>query len=405
MKKLLLKLGVENDDDKLLLALGFVIFIPILLDFVAGVTFGHGQMITTSIYGISLICFLYVGRHRIRMKYFRALFFYYFVCLFNILLFPSSREYFDIAQYLILLYYLPLGFLLFRTIQRWDKFVSIIFIYALPSIIIGVYVVVFSGITLLDRLETYVTYMEFSYALMPFVCISFAFYREKKSLFALALFFVGIVEMLAFGCRGALLYTILFTVLVTIFQSPGKKTRLIIFSLIILIAVINFKSIVLWLSSFSLFDGSYVLNKILDDNVFAHDSRTDILNNCARRLDNMGLEISGLFGDRPYCGDVYPHNIAYEVLMQWGWVFGPIILYLMLRLFIKGMLMSDTSRFMTIFFACTDMAKFFVSDSYINNGLFWIMIACMQSVINNSQFSSHYDNENITYFKHLPRTY
>ena len=50
-------------------------------------------------------------------------------------------------------------------------------------------------------------------------------------------------------------------------------------------------------------------------------------------------------------------------------------------------------------------SKFFVSDSYINNGLFWIMIACMQSVINNSQFSSHYDNENITYFKHLPRTY
>ena len=382
MISLLSKLGIQTSNDKILALLSFVIFIPILLDFIAGLTSGQSSNITMIIYGVSLVYFLYFGRDRIKLKNILILLFFYFICLINNLIFPESEEYFNIGQYLILFFYLPLGFLLFKTIESWDNFIDIIFKFAPLAIIIGIYVIFFTAITTIDRSETYVTYMEFSYALMPFVCASFAYYIKHKDTFALILFIIGLAEMLSFGSRGALLNTLIFAILLRFTQNQGHKIRLIIFSFFFIVVVINFESILEFLSQIPLFENSYILRKALDGGVLQHNSREIILMNCENRLSTMGAEVSGLFGDRPYCGSVYPHNIIYEILMHWGWFIGTGLLLFFASLFIKGLLRNSSTRFITIFFMSTIMAKFFISDSYLNNGLFWLMIACMLSINN-----------------------
>lgn len=382
MKSFLSKLGIQTSNDKMLASLSFVIFIPILLDFIAGLTSGQSRNITMIVYGASLVCFLYLGRGRIKLKNILILLFFYFICLINNLIFPESKEYFSIGQYLILFFYLPLGFLLFKTIESWDNFINIIFKFAPLAILIGIYVIFFTAITTIDRSETYVTYMEFSYALMPFVCASFAYYIKNKNIFGLILFIMGLAEMLSFGSRGALLYALVFAILLRFTQNQGRKIGLIIFSIFLVVVAINIESILEFLSQMPLFENSYILRKALDGGVLQHNSREIILMNCENRLSAMGGEVSGLFGDRSYCGSVYPHNVVYEILMQWGWFIGMGLLLFFASLFIKGLLRNSSTRFVAIFFICTVMAKFFVSDSYLNNGLFWIMIACMLSINN-----------------------
>lgn len=381
MSKILTKLGIVTDNDKMLMSLSFVLFIPILLDFIAGFTSGQSSNITMIVYGVTFIFIFIQGWSRISINNIFTVLLLYFICFLNAVIFPNSVDYVGIPQYLILLFYLPLGFVLFRTIKSWSSFINILFVFAPFAILIGIYILFFTSVTTLDRSETYITYMEFSYALLPFVCASYAYCHSKKRIGGLIMYIVGIAEMLSFGCRGALVCALFFAILLSFGISSQRKWMFITLLLIVVIAAFNLDSIFGFLSRFSLFEDSYVLRKALEGDVFQHESRNEILLNCENRLSSMGIKISGLFGDRPYCGSVYPHNIIYEILMQWGWILGSFLLLLLAIVFVKGYMRDSVSRMVTIFFGCAALGRFFVSDSYLNNGLFWIMIACMLSVI------------------------
>ena len=377
MQMILSKLGINSTNDKILASLSFVIFMPLLFDFIASLASGSTSNITMIIYGISFVVIITLGRRLINARNILALLVVYFICLLNITLFPESQQYFGIAQYLILLYFLPLGFIVFRTIKSWDNFIPILFLFTPFAIIMGIYVLIFAH---LAESEDTFTYMEFSYALLPFVCASYAYYNIKKHIVGLLLYFIGLIEMLSFGCRGAVISAIVLAISMTILNSKRNKWSLVfLFSLIFFVAI-NISSIISYLSGLSLFEDSYVLNRAINETVFDVGTREHIYSNCVKRLLSMGGEISGLFGDRPYCGSVYPHNIVYEILMQWGWILGALLLLYFASLFIKAFTHNDTSRFITLYFICAILLRFFVSGSYLNSGLFWIMIVCIQSL-------------------------
>lgn len=379
---ILSKLNINSNNDKILASLSFVIFMPLLLDFIAGLTMEQSSIWTTIIYGVSFVVIFIVGRFRIRLRNFKSLLIFYSICFFNIVVFPESQKFFETAQLIILFYYIPISFLLFRTIRSWDNFVPIMFLLAPIAILMGLYILLFTTISSSD---SSITYMEFSYALLPFVCVSYAFYLSKRRIIGFLLFLVGLIEMFSFGCRGAIVSSMVFVLISTFFNSKQKTSNVFLLSMLIVIVALNISSIFNYVLNLSFFENSYVLKRAINEELFESETRRIILENCERRLSSMDMEISGLFGDRPYCGSVYPHNIVYEILMQWGWILGSIFLIYMAFLFIKGFVHNENSRFITIFFTCTILLRFFVSGSYLNSGLFWLMIACMLSIIRSEE--------------------
>ncbi len=366
-------------NDRLLISLSFVIFMPLLFDFISGLTMGQSRNITMIIYGVTFVTFFVMGHQSIRPSNFWSLVIIYATCLINIYLFPESRKYFETSQYLNLFYYMPLSFVLFRNIKYWDNFITVLFYFAPIAILMGGYSLLFAQIQTSDNS---ITYMEFSYALLPFVCASYAYYINERRIVGLILFIIGLIEMLSFGCRGAVLSSMIFAISLAAINLKRNKWGLILLSIVIMVIALNIAPIINFLSSLSLFEDSYILKRAINSELFEANGREIILMNCERRLSSMGLEISGLFGDRPYCGSVYPHNIVYEILMQWGWILGTFLLIWFVSLFVRGFFRNSSSRFVTLFFVCSILLRFFVSGSYLNSGLFWLMIACMLSIKN-----------------------
>lgn len=374
------KVGINNINERMVFALSFVLFLPILFDFITSVTRGNSSVYTYVLYIATLFLTLFKFRSSITQKSVLVLIALYIVVGINYVVFPESIEYISSTQTtLMLVFFLPLAFLIFKNITDWSSFVRIASFFCLPAILIGVYILLFTDVSSALRDDALFTYMEFSYALLPFVCLSFARYYESKNRIYLLLFVVGEAEMLAYGCRAALLYSILFVALVEFMDFKRHKTQLFLFFLVVVAIVLSFDTIISYLVSVDLFSNSYFLKHLLSGELFDHSTRVEIYDNCQRRLSTMGMEISGLFGDRAYCGSVYPHNIIYEMLMQFGWVLGSGILLYYLILFLKSVSHSNT-RIIVLFFFCAVVCRFFVSDSYLQNGQFWIMTACIISI-------------------------
>lgn len=371
---------INETNERVILALSFVLFLPILFDFITSVTQGNSSVYTYFLYIATLAITLFKFRNCITQKSVLALIILYIIVGINYVAFPESVEYISSTQsVLLLVFFLPLAFLIFKNITDWSSFVRIASFFCLPAILIGVYILLFTDVSSALRDDALFTYMEFSYALLPFVCLSFARYYESKNRIYLLLFVVGEAEMLAYGCRAALLYSILFVALVEFMDFKRHKTQLFLFFLVVVAIVLSFDTIISYLVSVDLFSNSYFLKNLVSGDLFEHSTRIEIYDNCQRRLSTMGMEISGLFGDRAYCGSVYPHNIIYEVLMQFGWVLGSGILLYYLILFLKSVSHSNT-RIIVLFFFCAVVCRFFVSDSYLQNGQFWIMTACIISI-------------------------
>ena len=122
------------------------------------------------------------------------------------------------------------------------------------------------------------------------------------------------------------------------------------------------------------FENSYLVRSFLRGKLFNTDTRQVIWQNCFERLATMGLSISGFFGDRAYCGSVYPHNIILEILMSWGWIIGGIIIIYLLLMIVQGLLKKGTERDVCIYIVLACLSRFFMSGTYIREGKFWITL-------------------------------
>ena len=61
IKRLLDLLGIKSTNDKLLLALSFLLFLPLLFDFIFAATKGESALYSMLVYGLSLAVIILIG--------------------------------------------------------------------------------------------------------------------------------------------------------------------------------------------------------------------------------------------------------------------------------------------------------------------------------------------------------
>lgn len=379
MNSLLKRIGIYSLDDKLLFAFSTVLFFPIFFDFITVITGGNSSNYTFIVYIGTLLLFFSKFYRVIKPTNVLLIFGLYVIFVLNYFIFPVSQPYISSTGFiLVCVYFIPIGFLFFTQIKDWSNLICILNKYSILAFAIGLYILFFTNITIEKSDEALFTYMEFSYALLPFICASFTVFFKTKKKTALIVFLLGLFEILSYGCRGAIISTVLFVVLIILLKSKTNKILFSVSTILMLFVYLNLEDIANFLLSIDLFSNSYFLKHFVSGAMFESE-RSQIYNLCEIRITKMGLELSGLFGDRPFCGSVYPHNFVYEILMQFGWCFGLIILISYLTLIISC-LKKKAYRESVIFILCALLLKYMLSGSYLLSGQFWIATSALIAI-------------------------
>ncbi|MCI1654216.1 MAG: hypothetical protein LKI32_04610 [Lachnospiraceae bacterium] len=359
--------------------LGLLLLMPVVFEFANVITSDASSNFTLVTYVIILVYAIIKNRY-FQLTDLILLLAIYAMFAFNYLLFEDSRTYLKSTEMIIIyVFYIPICVFIIRHIDDWTGFTRKLFPMAAIAIALGGIIVFFCDYSILS-------YMEFSYALLPFLAVHYIYWRskEKFQLASLVLLILGVIEIFAFGARGPILFLIVLMALYEILRvdlASDKKILLFIGTGILVAVIAVFIQIIIeWLETLPIFKNSYFLWNIQQGNLLQHSTRNIITANCLDRISKMGMEISGLFGDRQYCGSIYPHNIVFEILMTYGWFFGVVVLAGLVVLMIKSLSISK-NRVAASFVITTLFLRFFISGSYIIEGKFWIFLFALFSLI------------------------
>lgn len=207
IKRLLNRLDIKTTNDKLLLTLSFMLFMPLLFDFIFAVTKGNSAIYSMIIYGLSLIVILFEFRRLISLGNIFLILGIYLLFGLNIFIFPDSQEYFFRPQmYVLYAFSIPISFLFIVKIKDWSSFFRIMAYFGFVSIFMSAVVILYV-MSIPDLVADGVfSYMEFSYALSPLICALFARFLETNKYVYLIAFIVGLAEMIAYSSRAALIF-------------------------------------------------------------------------------------------------------------------------------------------------------------------------------------------------------
>lgn len=393
--------GVEKSNAVSITILGLILLMPIVIEFINVFFYQYGlgssSNITMIIYGIIL------GYAIIKTRYFQKADFALLICFYvlfalNYMLYKETREYMVSTEMIIVyIFFLPVGIFIIKNIRNWENFDSIAYPYAVGGVLIALTMMI------LFDYRKYLSYMEFSYALLPLICILYDNfrYREKRKAVPLLCFLLGTIEMIIFGARAPILFLAMYLCLFEIFRadiSLNKKIALIgVFTVIVFVFTISGDRIVIQLSSLPMFSESRIFTKFLSGNLFASITRNTIYENCISRIQTMGLSISGFFGDRAYCGSVYPHNFIYEILMSYGWFFG-ITMIISIAVLIVRDFVNSNNRIIVLFLLVSIFARYMVSGSYLIEGKFWIFLFALISLSKSKQMKEDVKTYDSTHY-------
>ena len=375
---------IDRRNQLLLNVLLFLLFLNILLNFITPVFQVYFGLVNTSgvtliIYSMTLIIFFYMTiRYRLfSIKKIIIYTFIMFIMLFNYVFYENSREYIASENMiLIYLFFLPICIFMISSITNWGNILTISSKYSKWAIIISVLILV---LNLSDSLN----YMEFSYGLLPFMCLllvdSLENYKFSKVLYLIS----GSIVLLLFGARSPLLFLICLLVYWVI--TNLSKTKGLIVSLTITASVFfvlsNIGLIFEYLSKVNIKMNSYILSNLLAGEFFASDSRVFIYDESKEIIKNMGFKMYGLFGDRMLTTGVYSHNIIYEVLISFGWILGMVFLLGLLGTILTAYIVSKKERLIVIAFTFALFARYFISGSFVMEQMFYIYISIMIAFI------------------------
>lgn len=352
------------------------LFIPLLVEGITVMRGGVNGLITTFIYMGFLGVVLCIVFNRIRAKDLFVLAGIYSFFIVNILLFPSTIDYYkDKAMMMTVVFYLPICTFVVNHIKNWNGLFKEMKLFAAMSVPIALYMVIFSDIT---QYEELFTYMDFSYCLLPFVAALYLTGREERSNLWYTLFAIDALCMILYGARATFLFLVIFIAGYE-YLHGSSRFRIYLLGAIFITAVIAtlfYADIIIYLSTIDGIKESRLVEKALIGQLTDGGDRERLVLQSMDRISTMGAEIPGLYGDRKYIQGVYPHNIVLEILMQFGIIGGSLILILFM-IIVKVDIFDTRYGIPALFLCCILFGKFMFSGSYIQDGLFWLWLFAM----------------------------
>jgi len=238
-----------------------------------------------------------------------------------------------------------------------------------------------------------------SYSLLPCVIafiLHFSYYR-KKTVVYYSLYVLNAlccVRLVLSGTRGCLLGIVLTVYYVIIdknkHEASFKKVALgygVLLSMF-WIVLSNLQSVLKLIYDFLNEHGLY--NNLIFKSYNALLRNSSILNGRdylwdeAKRIissESMGTGV-GCF-ENTY--GTYPHNIVFQFLLDFGWVIGGLMCFLLLYCFFKGITCSFDNKVLVVMFFFCSIPRLMVSSTYWKDQFFWLFLIYSTYIIWNSR--------------------
>lgn len=213
-------------------------------------------------------------------------------------------------------------------------------------------------------------------------CTVLIIYEETDSIQTKLLnsFFIasGIYMCLLGGGRGAFVVLLLAILIKMFFFGSKNKSIMRILSFITLFVIfisgLSTKAIYWIVKFFGMLNlESRTLNTIINSTLVTDTARERLYSAAKDALSFVPLFGYGIASDRHFANGYYIHNFVYEILLQYGYPVGILILSLLSYNLIKGLLNANKKRIL-ISFAVVFVPMLMLSSSYLLTVFFWIMI-------------------------------
>ena len=222
-------------------------------------------------------------------------------------------------------------------------------------------------------------YMSFSYNLLFSTIFSSICFFKKKSIVSLIAAIIGVVLIFLAGARGPLVCYI-FSLVICFQLSKTTTTKKIVIAFLLIslgiIIMLFWEQILLALKDAvdSIGISSRTVDILLDGDIFSDSSRGEIQQ---KIIEGFTLFGRGLYGDRVIGENHYSHNLIIELISQWGYLLGAVIVAGLGVLIYKGFRTKDPClRMMIVALFSAGIVKLMFSESYLaHNAVFFALIA------------------------------
>lgn len=315
-------------------------------------------------------------------KFFKILkpvdYIFYFACLITYLLqyiiYPQNTFYLDESINIFLLKTLPFYFI--GRIINYDKTAVHINLISIISIICSLIIVFVINNNDNDELNV-VGHMGSAYILLPFIQLMIldAFKTNKVSSIVLSI--ISFIYLLSLGNRGSVLYLTIYIIIcfLKVFkkQSIYKKSILILVIIFLFIYITSIKE-----TLYSLFIDANMSTRVFDmmsEDGINTSGRDNIAYIIFEHLSNNWSGF-GLTGDRLLLNGAYSHNIFIELLFSFGYIFGGLIIILLISSVIKAIQKCKNTNNELFYWSliCFGLLPLMTSQSFLFYPNFFLLI-------------------------------
>lgn len=293
-------------------------------------------------------------------------------------MFTKWEDFAGNPAYLLFVFSLP-AYVFVRYITDYERFFEICRHFSVIAVFcsLGSFVLMFLR-------DSQPEYMSFSYNLLLGTTFSSIYFFEKKKALPLIAAIIGVLLIFFVGARGPLAcYLFGIGVYFLMSKASTAKKLLLVFSLlsVALIVLVLWEQMLLALKdgADSIGISSRTIELLLEGNIFSDSSRGEIQQKIIAGFTLLGR---GLYGDRVVGENHYSHNLIIELISQWGYLLGALIVAALVVLFFKGFRTKNNDlKLLILVLFSTSVIKLMLSESYLahNAAFFALIAACVDA--------------------------
>jgi len=234
--------------------------------------------------------------------------------------------------------------------------------------------------------------MDLAYKLLPHCCLVSYIAIQQKKITAIVTSIVGITYLTMLGTRGAVLIMFLFLGSVIVLFSKAKHKTLIAILIVTIVVLILYSPLFLIIiDAMQNVSTKYglsvrIFSKILSGQMNYDSGRSILQSSVVKAIWQNPLIGYGLYADRTLLG-IYAHSLFLELLMQFGILFGILIFLGIILIPIRAYFFESENiiRAFLLVLYYSVVFKLFISSSYLNEGMLFMLIGLCFSIIQNNK--------------------
>lgn len=268
------------------------------------------------------------------------------------------------------------------------KFIKAFYIVSITAVIVCAFYELFylQSSSYVGDVDSSEYNMDLAYNMLPHVLMVSWQALKNMRLWRFAIMLLGLMLMLSFGTRGPVVCAIMFIAFYLLFirHSKYQKTMRVVIIAISIFAISFLEQFMLFMQVFTYQIGmsTRIFDKYFEGDLAQSSGRDYIRETIIRELstDN-SLFGHGILGSYKYVG-TYPHNIVLDFLFSYGWVFGTLLLILILFFIVKMIYACRNDETLLVFgvlLVISSILKMCFSGTYIDDTIFFFLLGyCIQ---------------------------